>query len=51
MTFYEHISELRAELSANTSAKEIRQIRRELNAALTKLARGQAGFDTAIRSG
>ena len=51
MTFYEHIRELRAELSASTSVKEIRQIRRELNAALAQMARIEAGFDTTIASG
>ncbi len=50
MTFYQHISEMRAELSASTSAKEIRQIRRELKAALAQMTRIGAGFDTAIRS-
>jgi len=48
MTFYEHIRELRAELSASTSAKEIRQIRRELDAALAKMARIEAGWDGAM---
>lgn len=46
MTFYQHISELRAELSASTSVKEIRQIRRELEAALATMARTKAGLDT-----
>jgi len=39
MALYDHIRELRAELAVNTSRKEIRQIRRELEAALTELAR------------
>jgi hypothetical protein len=39
MALYDHIRELRAELEANNSRKEIRQIRRELDAALAELAR------------
>lgn len=39
MALYDHIRELRAELAVNTSRKEIRQIRRELEVALAELAR------------
>lgn len=39
MALYDHIQELRAELSASISKKEIRQIRRELEAALAEMAR------------
>lgn len=45
MTLYDHIQELRAELSASTSAKEIRQIRCELDAALAQMAKLDAAFD------
>jgi hypothetical protein len=39
MALYDHIRELRAELAVNNSRKEIRQIKRELDAALAELAR------------
>lgn len=45
MALYDQIQELRAELSACCSKKEIRQIRRELAAALTEMARVKAAFD------
>ncbi|RIA44311.1 hypothetical protein DFR49_2552 [Hephaestia caeni] len=46
MALYDHIQELRAELAASCSAKEIRQIRRELETALAEMIRITAAFDT-----
>lgn len=48
MALYDHIQELRAELSAICSAKEIRQIRRELEAALAEMARINTALDAEI---
>lgn len=45
MALYDQIQELRAELSACCSMKEIRQIRRELEAALVEMARINAALD------
>jgi hypothetical protein len=48
MALYDHIQELRAELAAICSAKEIRQIKRELKAALAEMARIDAAFDATM---
>ncbi len=45
MALYDHIQELRAELSASISKKEMRQIRRELEAAMAEMAE-MARLDT-----
>ncbi|MGN6096387.1 MAG: hypothetical protein ACTHP8_09140 [Bosea sp. (in: a-proteobacteria)] len=46
MALYDQIQELRAELSACCSKKEIRQIRRELAAAVAEMARVTMALDT-----
>lgn len=46
MALYDQIQELRAELSACCSKKEIRQIRRELAAAVAEMARINMALDT-----
>ena len=51
MALYDHIQELRAELSACCSMKEIRQIRRELEVALAEMARISAAFDAEMTAG
>ena len=45
MALYDHIQELRAELAMSCSMKEMRQIRRELEAATAEQAKLDAAFD------
>lgn len=45
MTLYQHIQELRAELSACCNARELRQIELELKAALAEQAKLDARFN------
>jgi hypothetical protein len=45
MTLYDHVQELRAELSRCCDAREIRQIEAELKAAQAELARQAAAFE------
>lgn len=48
MALYDHIQELRAELSASSSKREMRQIRRELEAAMAEMANINAAFEEAL---
>lgn len=50
MTLYDHIQELRAELSNSCDRTEIRQIKAELEAALAEQARVEAAFEAWLAS-
>jgi hypothetical protein len=50
MALYDHIQELRAELSASTSEREIRQIQCELEMALAQMAKLEAASDAEMAS-
>lgn len=48
MALYDHIQELRAELSASYSIREARQIKRELEAAMAEQARLDAAANVGM---
>lgn len=48
MALYDHIQELRAELSASCNSREARQIKRELDAAMAQQAKLDAALNAAM---